>query len=1113
VLARALPVLLVAATVALPGAAARGEAVAPLATDPAALVNPMIGTAAYGNTFPGPSLPFGMIQWGPDSSPRYGGGYGYEAGAITGFGLNRLSGPGCPVFGDVPFLPIAGTPPADRNAATVGLRHANEQAAAGRYAVTLDNGVQTEFAAAERSALARFGFPAGQPATLLLKAAGGASVTDATVTAAGTTEVTGTVGGGRFCQEDNRYRVHFAVTFDRPFTAAVTWAPPAGVTGHGGIALTFPAGSAVRARAGISYVSVANARLNRDTVTGWDLAAMQQAAKARWNTLLARIQVTGGTAAQQTMFYTALYHALLNPTLFSDANRQYRGFDGVVRTLPAGQGGQYANFSGWDVYRTQVQLAALVAPDVMSDVVSSTLNGFDQSGRLPKWSVANDESYVMVGDPALPAIASAHAFGARGFDAGRALRAMVTQATRPGNARPGTVYLDNRGYLPADGGYGCCGAYGHTSTSLEYNVADFALSAYARALGDTAVHARFAERAQGWQYLVHPDSGFVQPRAADGTWKAGFDPVDDDFVDWAEGNAWRYSLMVPFNAGGLIRATGGNAAMTAYLDAHLTRLNEVDGPYAWMGNEPSFGAPWLYNWAGAPHKTQAVVRRIHTELFRNAPNGLPGNDDLGALSAWYVFSALGIYPAIPGTADLTVTGPTFARADIRLPSGRTLTLDAPAAAADRPYIQSMNVNQAAWNRAYLPASLLTDGGTVHFALGAAPNTGWASAPDAAPPSYGTNAVAAADNRGVSADRTEGQSDYDGWGSGYSRQALAAAGVVPGSRVTAGGVTYTWPNVRPGQPDNVVAAGQRLTVGSRPGATRLGLLGSAEGHADGASGALTVHYADGSATEAAIGLSDWTLAGGTATARADNVVVARMPYRNDFWGQPHAWSTYLFSASVPVDPAKTVVGVTLPRPGTGRMHMFAVGFGGQRDNAGISDDAYVGGGDFDGVGTSYSRQALAAAGLRPGAGVAHAGVTYRWPDTLPGQGDNTVAAGQTIDLAPAAGATRVGLLGAADGWGSTGTATIDYTDGTRQPVTLGFTDWTRAHGQQPVGHGNTVVAQMPYRNFTIWGGGRDPVPTYVFAATFAVLPGKTVRSVTLPATTAGGRMHVFAVGAG
>ena len=337
-------------------------------------------------------------------------------------------------------------------------------------------------------------------------------------------------------------------------------------------------------------------------------------------------------------------------------------------------------------------------------------------------------------------------------------------------------------------------------------------------------------------------------------------------------------------------------------------------------------------------------------------------------------------------------------------------------------------------------------------------------------------------------------------------------MLPGSPLTSGGVAYTWPNVHHGERGNVVAAGQRLTAGGPPGATHLGLLGSAEGDPGGASGTLTVHYSDGTSGTANVGFSDWTLGGGTAVLRPDNTVAARMPYRNDFSGQPQPVTTYLYSTSVPIDPARLVVGVTLPSPQVGRMHVFAVGFGGHRTNAGISDDSYVGGGDFDGTGTSYSRQALAAAGLSPGATILHGGVTYRWPSAQPGERDNTVAAGQVIPLASGT-ATRVGLLGAADGWGSTGTATIEYTDGTRQQVALGFTDWTRANGQLPIEHGNTVVAQLPYRNYTIWGGGRDPTPTYVFAATFPLTPGKAIRSVTLPATTNGGRMHVFAAGTG
>jgi len=1107
---------LLMASVAVAAPAAPADAAVALVTDAAALVNPLIGTKDGGNTFPGPSAPFGMIQWGPDSAPRApGGGYDYASTAISGFGLNRMSGAGCYDFGDVPFLPVTGAPPADKNAATVGINHANESASPGSYTLTLNNGVRTELTGTRRAGLARFTFPAAQQATLLVKAAGGSAVSDAAVSAVGTTEVTGSVGNGAFCARGNHYQLYFAVSFDRSFTSATTWAPPGFVTGVGGIALAFPTGSVVQAKVGISFVSVANARANRDTLAGWDLAGTRQASRAEWNTLLTRIQIGGGSTAEQTTFYTALYHSLLHPNVFSDSNRQYRGFDGQVRTLPVGQGDQYANFSGWDVYRSQIQLASLVAPAVMSDFVTSMLNDYDQSGRLPKWSVAHGETYVMAGDPAIPAIASAYAFGARTFDTAKALAAMTAQAARPGNIRPGNVYLDNLGYLPENAGYGCCEHYATTSTSLEYNVADFALAAYAGSLGDAATQARFADRAQGWQYLLHPGSGFMQPRLSNGQWRSGFDPTDPSLSDWAEGNSWKYTPMVPFNARGLINAKGGDAAMVQYLNTHFGALNEPAGEHAWMGNEPSLGTPWLYDWTGTPYLTQAVVRRIQTGLYRNAPDGLPGNDDLGSMSSWYVFSALGFYPAIPGTADLALGSPMFPQAVVHLPNGRTLTLNAPAATVTALYIQSMTVNAAAWNRAYLPAALLTDGAAVDFALGTSANASWASASDAAPPSYQTNAIAVANNQGTSNDSAPGQSNYDQWGSGYSVQALATAGVVPGSALTAAGIRFTWPNTRSGLPDNVIAAGQRLAVASPPGATRLGLLGSAEGNAAGAAGTAVVYYADGTTQQAPVGFSDWTLGGGQSSLRSDNAVAATMPYRNNWLvGGTEQITTYLLATSVAIDPAKTVIGVTLPaQPAAGRIHVFAVGFGGHLDNAGSSDDGYVGGADFDGIGSSYSRQALAAAGFGPGATITRDSVRYTWPVKSAGERDNMIAAGQTIAVTPVASTTKLGLLGAADGWGASGVATINYADGTRQQVTLGFTDWTRAGGQLPISYGNTVAAQLPYRNYAIWGGGKETVATYVFAATFALLPGKTVQSITLPARPDGGRLHVFAVGVG
>ncbi|RQW98088.1 GH92 family glycosyl hydrolase [Micromonospora inaquosa] len=1121
--AAALVTLLVATLGSVVTSPVSARATASLVTDPSALVNPMVGTLAApdlpgndaGNTSPGPSMPFGMLQWAPDTAPRVpGGGYDHDATSISGFGLNRMSGAGCFAYGNVPILPITGTVPADKDNATVGFSHTTESASVGHYAVTLANNVRSELSTATRSALGRFTFPSGPSATLLVKASAGAAASTATVTPVSTTEITGSVTDGRFCTKENSYTLHFAVKFDRAFSASQKWSPRPFVTGDGGIALTFPSGSVVQAKVGISFVSVANAQLNRDTLASWDISTVRTAARTAWNDLLGRVRIGGGTVDQQKTFYTALYHALLHPNVFSDANRQYRGFDGQVRTLSTGQDEQYANFSGWDVYRTQVQLMALLAPDRASDLVRSLLNDYDQSGRLPKWSVANGESYMMVGDPAIPTIASMYAFGARDFDTGKALAAMTTQAGRPGPVRPGTVYLDNLGYLPHDGGFDCCNHNGTTSTSLEYHTADFALAAFAEQLGDAATGARFAERAQGWQYLLNPASGFIQPRLQSGQWLAPFDPTDINYDAWAEGNSWRYTLMVPFNARGLAAAKGGNAALNQYLDTHLATLNQILGPGACLCNEPSFGAPWMYAYTGKPYRTQETVRRVQTGLFRNTTDGLPGNDDLGATSAWYVWSALGMYPAVPGTADLVLGSPLFPQTVVTLPSGATLTINAPAAQATAPYVQSMTYNGASWDRAFLPPGALASGGTVNVVLGTTPNTSWASAATAAPPSYGANAVAQADNAGSSADSAYGQSNYDQWTSSYSVEALAAAGVVPGSRLTTGGITYTWPNVRSGQPDNVIAAGQRLTVYSPPGATTVGLLGSAEGDMDGASGTATVHYADGTTQSATVGFGDWTLAGGQRVVRPDNTIVAAMPYRNQglAGGKEHI-PTYLFSTAVPLNPAKAVIGVTLPATvSAGRLHVFAVGFGGHRDNAGISDDSYAGSADVDGASYSYSRQALAAAGLRAGTAVTHGGVTYTWPNLAAGDRDNIRANGQRISVPSRTGATKIGLLGASTGWadGAAGLATISYTDGSSELVTLGFSDWTLVGGSRSMAHGNTVVAQTPYRNSARYG--RQSIATYVFASTYPVPTGKTVQSVTLPSNTLG-QQHIFAVGTG
>src|SRR5579875_381202 len=757
-------------------------------SDPASLVDPFIGTTNSADDFPGADVPFGMVQWSPDTPSRPdGGGYEYNDSSITGFSLTHLSGPGCGAEGDIPVLPTVGTV---SGTATDSFSHSGESADEGDYKVALANGVTTELTATPRTGMADFTFPASTAANLIFKLDGSQNGDSATsFSVVSSTEVQGSATSGNFCNAGNSYTLYFDMQFSQPFAANGAFTasgvqagvrhlslqrPASGSTPktaspgstekpghpvyHGALpkgatqapALTGPAGTyltfnttgnqTVLAKVGVSYVSAANAKANLTAENpGWNFAATQAAAHSAWNALLGKIQVTGGSAAQQQTFYTALYHSLLHPNLFSDANGQYTGVDGKVHTVDSGHSGFYTNFSGWDIYRTQAQLEALVDPSVASDTAQSMVDDYAQDGMFPKWMEDNGETYVMVGDPADAILADYYAFGATGFDTSSALTDMVAEASNANNVRPGLNYLSAPGYLPADGSYGCCNYYGPAATTLEYDTADFAISAFAGALGNSGDQQTFVNRAQDWRNVLNADSGFDQPRNADGTWTSGFDPTSDS--DFVEADSWIYTGMVPFDLAGLAAAKGGNQPMAAYLGTVLRSFTGANG-YAWVGNEPSIELPWEYDYVGLPYQTQETVRQIQDQIWTDSPGGLAdGNDDLAAMSAWYVWSALGMYPMTPGTSALALGSPMFTEAQVTLPSGSTLTIDGNGAADNAPYVQSATWNGSAWNNAYAPASAITGGGTLSFTLGTSASQSWASAPSQAPPSYGGNAVA------------------------------------------------------------------------------------------------------------------------------------------------------------------------------------------------------------------------------------------------------------------------------------------------------------------------------------------------------------------------------------
>jgi predicted alpha-1,2-mannosidase len=727
-------------------------------------VQPLNGTDNGGDEFPGAVAPFGMMQWSPDTTPEESGGYVYSATQIVGFGLDHLSGAGCDYGGDVAFTPILGTPAASpgsstsngRNAFASTFSHADETATPGYYSVRFTNGILTELTTTLRTGFGRFTYPAGHTATMVLNAGSGAAGAENASIQINTNgqEISGWTTEGGFCGSGEHPTLYFDVVFDLPLAAYGVWSAatltPGGINASGAasgayVSFNLPGGGAVLARTAISYVSVANARTNLQTespasaFTSTGFNAMVAAASNNWNGYLNKIQVSGGMLADRQTFYTMMYHALQAPSVVSDINGQYPGFDGQPHTTAGFT--KYEFFSGWDIYRNQCQFLAMMDPARASDMAQSLVQDAHDGGAMPRWSVASGDTGVMMGDPATPIIAGIYAFGGTNFDTAAALAAMARAATNPAVVSLNGIherdaerdYL-NLGFVPEYQQ----GGYGPVSMTLEYCSADVALARFAQALGDTTNYALAMNRAQNWRNLFDSSSGYLQMRRSDGFWAPGFsinNSTYDDYQGYVEGTASQYTWMVPFNLASLSEMIGGPAATSARLDTFFTLLNDGTGSaYAYMGNEPCSEVPWIYDFIGEPYKASSVVRQIMLQLFSTTPDGLPGNDDLGQMASWYVLAALGMHPEIPGDDVLVLNGPLFPQAVVHLTNG-DLTITGSGAADDAPYVQSLAVNGQASSAPWLRFASIANGGTLAFTMGASPNTNWGSAPALAPPSY------------------------------------------------------------------------------------------------------------------------------------------------------------------------------------------------------------------------------------------------------------------------------------------------------------------------------------------------------------------------------------------
>jgi predicted alpha-1,2-mannosidase len=764
-------------------------------------------TFGGGHNFPGASLPFGMVQWSPDTTPadRNGrGGYDYRDSHVKGFGLTHLSGAGCALYGDFPFLPT--TEPLDRSPAAEGsalegrfqpgFSHSHERGRPGYYSVRVNpvrgGNIDVELTATTRTGMARLRFPRSPHSSVLIDAGGSAQPDDfASVQIdPDRREIDGVASSGLFCGQRPRYRVYLAAVFDRPFSAYGSWegdrlgvgvttasdsrepaANPA-TSAEAGAYASFDTRRQrlVTARVGLSFVSVEDARANLAAENpGRHFRTVARQAEAVWNRWLGRVRVSGGPAKLIDTFYTALYHAFLAPRTFSDVGGAYIGMDGLPHRAVGRV--QYADFSGWDTYRTQIQLLSILVPQRASEIVQSLLADAAESGCLPRWSYANGQSMTMVGDSADPLIASAAAFGATDFDRAGALAAMLRgadEACRSANGefleRQGLVQYLARGYVPfdldtnvrnANSIYGSPDAvWGSAATTLEYALDDFAVAQFAaRTLQDRGTYSRFIRRSGNWRSIFNRRSGQIEPRFENGAFPAHYDNLGGG--GFVEGNSVQYSWMVPHDPEGLFRAIGGRMKAASRLDRFLRKLNSGAGgthtDHALLGNEPTLHTPWLYDWLRRPYRTQAAVRRA-LRLYSTSPTGYPGNDDLGTLSSWYVFAALGLYPVVPGVGMLAIGSPLFGQASVGLPHGRRLEIGVTSRTAigrgrkkhkddvipsQAPYIDGLRVDGKSYGRPWIAYCDLARGAQLDYRLGIRPNRGWGSSVAAVPPSFGS----------------------------------------------------------------------------------------------------------------------------------------------------------------------------------------------------------------------------------------------------------------------------------------------------------------------------------------------------------------------------------------
>jgi len=726
-------------------------------------VDPFIGTGGHGHTYPGATVPFGMVQLSPDNGREgwdWCSGYHYSDSMIAGFSHTHLSGTGNSDWCDISVMPSIGLIPETGRFYKVRFSHAHEQASPGYYSVVLDNGIGVELSATERCGLHRYHFPAGAPPVIRFDL--GFHISDSTEHCFIRRLNDSTIIGYRVSTGwANHQQVYFAARCSVPFSR-IQWDSSAGTGASKNIDISSPLpaltdslaagqlkaslifrkgstkteGSTILLKCALSMTSMDKALLALSEIRDWDFDGTRQKAEHQWERQLEKARIQTPDPHLRRIFYTSLYHSCMSPVLYSDADGQYRNAKGELHQMPK-KGQRYTVFSLWDTFRALHPLFTVLQTERLPDILNSLLAFHDENGLLPAWDLSTNETGSMTGYHSIPVLADAILKNTPGLDAQRAYRYMKESAHQSIRGTPDYIRY---GYLPQDKGGSS------VTVSLEYGFDDWCIAQVAARLGQMDEYREYSKRSESYKLLFDAATGFIRARNSDGSRIGAFDPFFVGYgrdVHYREGNAWQYSFFVPQDIHGLAALYGSDEAFLQKLDALFAASPLTTGPdedsdvsgmlgqYA-HGNEPSHHIAYLYNYMGVPSKTQEKVRLIIDSLYHDGVDGYAGNEDCGQMSAWAIWSILGLYPVNPADGRYVFGSPMTDQATLSLPGNKRLIIRAIDNGKNHPYIQQLLINGHPYTRSWITHTDLLKGGTWEFVMGPTPSRTWGVAPQDRP---------------------------------------------------------------------------------------------------------------------------------------------------------------------------------------------------------------------------------------------------------------------------------------------------------------------------------------------------------------------------------------------